>query len=1215
MNSLRSILSPIVIAVAFPSLSQDWREMITDDYPNFAEIQTSFYAEFGDSVGPKGSGWKQFKRWEYFWENRLDEHGNIPPVDVRLQAFLDYQAQITSSGKYLAGTGNWTELGPISLPNNGTGQPNGLGRVSCIAFHPTDANTLFVGAASGGFWKSTDNGATWAKSISGLTRLGVSSIVVHPTNPNTIFIGTGDRDGGDVGGYGVWVSTDGGATWAASNTGMGNRTVYELIMDPTNSNRMIAATNGSRIYQTLDGGANWTFVSGLTNAKDIAFKPGDPNTIYAAGTQFSVSTDGGLSFSLHGSIPATSRYALGVSDNQPNYVYLIGGDGNGLTGIYQSTDSGVNFTTQTTTPNLLDWSNTGSGTGGQAWYDLVMVADPNDANTVYIGGINIWKSTDAGVNWTIVAHWTGSGADDVHADHHVLEFSPLNGNLYNGNDGGVYATSDAGTTWNDISSGLAIAQVYKIGVSQATEGQVINGYQDNGTALYQNGGWSTEIGGDGMECIIDPTDPSFMYGALYYGDIRRSTNGGNSFGVTISGSVTETGAWVTPYILDPNDPGIMYAGYANVWRSNDIKTTATWTQVSSFTGTSTIRTMAMAPSNSDVLYVGRSSSTERFLRTTNASAGSPTWTNLTANLPVNANLNSIAIDPLDPTHLFIAIGNEIYESTTSGTSWTTYSGTLPNISLNTIVIDHSSTLEAMYVGMDVGVYYRDNTMADWSLYSTGIPNVEITELEIYQNPTECKSKLYAATYGQGMWVSDLKDPGNVAPSACFEASQEQVCGAITVVFTDLTDFTPTSWTWNISPGTHTFVNGTTLNSQHPEVQFNAPGTYTVELSVSNVNGSDVESKVGYITVETANAPAAMGEDFEGEALCATTSDCGATTCNLISTVWTNLGNGTEDDIDWRVDEGGTPSANTGPSVDFSEGTAAGNYAYTEASSCSGRTAVLESDCILLDVDYTFDLGYHMYGNNTGSLFVDLFDASGWNYGIASVSGNQGNSWEALSVDLSAWTGSSVRIRIRAITGGGFESDIAIDGISFNAIGGLPIELVAFDAELVDNRQVRLDWTTSSEANTQSFVVQRSNNLAEWTEIATVPAAGNSEITLNYTEWDLQPLQGTSYYRLKTIDTDGSAEHSTVRSVTIGSETLATVFPNPVNDGILIVSMEALEAADVRILSTLGQPLLVHSTIIDTNKRAFEVAHFTSGVYYVEIRTTDGKSQRIKFVVQ
>lgn len=149
-------------------------------------------------------------------------------------------------------------VGPTALPYNGTTQLNGNGRLNCIAFHPVDPNIIFVGAPSGGVWKTTDNGVTWRELSSGLIRLGVSSIVIHPTNPDIIYIGTGDRDAGDAPGYGVWRSTDGGQSWTARNTGMGNVTVNEVMMDPTNSNRLIAAASNGRIYRTTDGGANWS---------------------------------------------------------------------------------------------------------------------------------------------------------------------------------------------------------------------------------------------------------------------------------------------------------------------------------------------------------------------------------------------------------------------------------------------------------------------------------------------------------------------------------------------------------------------------------------------------------------------------------------------------------------------------------------------------------------------------------------------------------------------------------------------------------------------------------------------------------------------------------------------------------------------------------------------------------------------------------------------
>jgi PKD repeat protein len=625
--------------------------------------------------------------------------------------------------------------------------------------------------------------------------------------------------------------------------------------------------------------------------------------------------------------------------------------------------------------------------------------------------------------------------------------------------------------------------------------------------------------------------------------------------------------------------------------------------------------LAIAPSNSNVMYASRSNGSGRFYKTTNALAGTPTWTSLHTNLPVNSNVKAIAIDHTDENHVFIAIGNDIYESTDGGLNWTNFSGTLPNISLNTIVIDENSALDAMYVGHDVGVYYRDNTMGDWTLYATGLPNVEITELEIYQNPTECKSKLYASTYGQGLWVSDLKDPGNTAPTACFESSAQTVCGATPVTFTDLSDFTPTGWTWSISPGTHSYTGGTNANSQNPQVTFSATGTYTVQLTATNAHGSDVESKVGYITVTNANTATAMNDDFEAYTLCATTSNCGATSCALTGALWTNLTNGTDDNIDWRLDEGGTPSTNTGPSVDYNPGIATGNYAYTEASSCSGNTAILESECIFLDVDYSFDLGYHMFGSNMGTLHIDLFDGNAWNNSIASISGDQGNAWQVLNVDLSAWTGTNVRLRIRGVTGGGFESDIAIDDIAFNPTSGLPVELVEFNAENIEDRQVALNWTTVSEQNAAHYVVQRAQQLNAWEDIGEVQAMGNTTETTEYESIDSDPYAGLSYYRLKAVDLDGSFEYSTVRSVYIGNTVVAQVFPNPVQEGTLIVSMEDIEKANISILSAMGQRLIVNSNTLSSNEKAFEVSHFASGVYFVEIEQEGVDRQRIRFVVQ
>ena len=855
---MRKLLSLTVLlsSISFCIHGQNsWQDMMHDRNANFFDIVADFEI-YHDSVMeglteiPKGSGIKQFRRWEYYWGQRVDENGNFPaPGNTLLEAYR-YENDNTNRA-YVTGTGTWEIVGPVPSPANGTGQPNGNGRVNCVAFHPTDANTLFVGAPSGGFWKSTDNGSSWTEYSDGLTRLGVSSIVVHPTTPNTMYIATGDRDGGDAPGYGVWRTTDGGVTWSPRNSGMGNRTVYEILMHPSDPNILIASTSSSRIYRSTNGGASWTYVSVGTNCKDIAFHPTNPNIVYGAGGSFVRSTDNGVSFTTitSGIDPASGRMAIGVSPDEPNWVYLLGGDGDGLIEIVRSTDSGLNFSVRTTTPNILGWNSNGGDTGSQYWYDLVMAVNPNDADEIYTGGVNIWKSTNGGTTMTLSGHWTGSGgADDVHADHHALEFSPHNNTLYNGNDGGVYYSTDNGVVWNDITSGLAIAQVYKIGVAQTVEELAINGYQDNGTSVSEGTSFRTEIGGDGMECLIDPTDANYMYGSLYYGAIRRSSNYGVSFG-NIAGGISEQGGWVTPFTLDPGNENRMYAGFDNVWRTDDVKAgTVSWTQISSFGGTNNCVDVAVAPSNTNVVYVSRSASSGRFYRTANAQSGSPTWTNLHSNLPFSSTPKDIEIDPLDENHLFIALGSDIYESTDGGLNWSDFSGTLPNISLNTIVIDQNSPVEAMYVGMDVGVYYRDNNMSDWEQYRTGLPNIEVTELNIYYNTTDCSSMLYAGTYAQGLWKSDLKDPGTVAPIACFESDVQVGCTATPITFTDLSSYGPTGWTWSFSPNTVTFVGGTNANSQNPEVEFNATGLYSVTLTATNANGNDVETKTDYISI-------------------------------------------------------------------------------------------------------------------------------------------------------------------------------------------------------------------------------------------------------------------------------------------------------------------------------------------------------------------------------
>jgi photosystem II stability/assembly factor-like uncharacterized protein len=767
-----------------------WVQMMQDTNARFGDTQRAFEKYWTGRENIRHNGWKVFKRWEYINHDCVRPDGKLPSPD---QVSKEYDHYFATHDGVLSVNGNWSEMGPIVSPGNATSQPNGLGRINGICLHPASPGTIYVGSPSGGLWRTTDGATTWSLLTTNTPTLGVSSILLHPTDANLILIGTGDRDGGDSPGKGVYKSTDGGATWVASNTGMGTLAVGMMIMHPSDPNLILAATSGG-IYKSTDGGLNWTRKSSNTsNYKDIRFKPGDPAIVYASeGGKFYRSANTGDSWTqITSGVVNGTRLVIGVSANQPATVYLCVTNG-AFAGLLRSTDSGLNFSTQSTTPNIMDYSCDGSGTSSQAWYDLCIAVDPANANILYVGGINIWKSTNAGVSWTINSHWVGSSwgtscAPSVHADIHCLEFSPANGNLFTGCDGGISKTPDGGTTWTDISSGLAIAQVYRIGQSATKQSLSMNGYQDNGTSKNSGQAFTTVIGGDGMECIVDYTDTTFRYGALYYGDIRRSTGGGYST-IAANGShgITESGAWITPYILHETIPSTMFAGYVNVWRSTNVKAgsipSITWSKIS--TGESgTCSVLEQSPANVDILYVVRNGSVRR---SDNANATSPAWTSCT--LPGGTTPTDLEAHPTDQNIVYASAGTKIYKSTDKGASWTNISGTLPSVNINCLVYDKNSN-EGLYIGNKTNVFYKDATLSDWIAFSAGLPPVDVRELEIfYDAATPANNKLKAATYGRGLWQSDLYSLFAVNP-----ANQDVACTAGSTTFT-VTANTTTVWT-------------------------------------------------------------------------------------------------------------------------------------------------------------------------------------------------------------------------------------------------------------------------------------------------------------------------------------------------------------------------------------------------------------------------------------
>ncbi|MFH1118591.1 MAG: PKD domain-containing protein [Bacteroidota bacterium] len=822
-----------------------WIEMMQDQEANFFATQKAFNTYWNGREVTKGSGFKPFKRWEYFTGLRVKPDGTKPEADRNLKAYKTYMMQ--HAGRSV--NGDWTPLGPFTVPSGYNGY-RGLGRINAVAFHPTDPDILYIGAPAGGLWISEDHGLTWNNHTDILPTLGVSAIVIDYINTGVIYMGTGDRDAGDASGLGVWKSFDGGITWSVYNTGMGNTTVSKLIMHPQYPNMIFAAT-GSGIYKTSDGGITWDKKANGT-FKDIVFKPGNPDIIYATlnGT-FYKSSDGGETFAMGANgLPAGARGAIAVSPANPEIVYVFLTNSDSFKGLYRSIDSGVSFEERSTSPNIMSWDCSG-GSGGQAWYDLDVAADPTNPDILYGGGVNCFKSTDGGSTWNIRSHWYGGcGVQSVHADLHVLEYSPLTGKLFAGNDGGVYWTENGGLNWTEISNGLVISQAYKIGQSATNRNFVINGYQDNGTSSWTGTEWIAVGGGDGMECAYDPTDDRYSYSTVYYGSMNRNYNHsgqGQIAGQGVNG-ITESGAWVTPFLIDHNDGNIMFIGYKNIWRSTNLKANNTssvdWTKISDIS-TSDMSVMAQSRANTGILYAA---SGNKLYRSDNVKDVSVSWLTLTGNLPSGNNITAIETSHTDENVVFVVQQNRVFRSADKGNSWIDLTGTLPDVQMSTLA-NYRHSPEGLYLGTDIGIFYRDYNMADWILFSNGFPaSARVTELEIFYDPAGQQGDVIrAGTYGRGLWESPMHFS---TPTAEFDANRTIVPIGCPVDFSDLSSGIPYEWNWSFE-GAET----TTSTLQNPAgIVWNTPGEYSVSLEAANPAGTDTETKAGFIVVSDTLLP-------------------------------------------------------------------------------------------------------------------------------------------------------------------------------------------------------------------------------------------------------------------------------------------------------------------------------------------------------------------------
>jgi|CXWL01.1.fsa_nt_gi hypothetical protein len=705
------------------------------------EVETRANRHFDSTGTGRGTGYKQFQRWLYERKFHTNENGYYISPQTDWNNYLQSRSSMRTEATAAA---NWTPLGPSGWTYTSGWNP-GTGRLSAIAIHPANENIIYVGSPGGGLWKSINAGASWVPLTDNNSLwMSIFAITIDPLDQNTVYVGTSN---------GILLkSTNAGSTFTPTGAGPSG-TIRKVLIHPSSTN-IVFATASNGIWRSINGGTSWTQVH-TGSKEDIEFKPNDVNIMYASGNDVVRSINNGVTWTTLGvaeGITNSGRTLVSVSAADPNIVYAVQASGSLFGRMYRSTDAGLNFTTTVvgnpaSGTNYFGYAPNGTGTSGQATYDMGMDVSPTNADDVYIAGIICWRSTNGATSFTALTVWSyPNGTGYNHADVHGLFW--INSTIYSISDGGIYKSIDNGDNWTDLSPGLTIRQFYRMANSQTNASVITGGAQDNGSVTRQaSGSWADWLGADGMEGLVSPTNHLNLWGTSQGGAIYRSTNGGNSY----SGlSQPSSGQWVTPLAIHPTNETILYGGWTGVYKSTNSGTN--WTNISSGFITSTLADLAVAPSDPNYIYASTGST---LYVTTNDGLS---WATRSA----PATINDIAVDPANPSKIWIACNsttNRVMVSTDAGATFANVSANLPAIVARAIVVD-DNTPRGIYVGMNIGVYYKTEPDANWSDYSLNLPLVAINELEIQK----VSGKIRVATYGRSIWESPVAD---VAPPVGF----------------------------------------------------------------------------------------------------------------------------------------------------------------------------------------------------------------------------------------------------------------------------------------------------------------------------------------------------------------------------------------------------------------------------------------------------------------
>ncbi len=858
-----------------------WAQLMYSENPNVYQVSQAYQDYYRTHTFEKNYHTQYYKRWMRQNQYLIDELGFIyTPTQVQLQNedALYFKKQNTLK------TSNWSIVGPITTYQEGLAQGSGQTNVYSFDQCAAQTNVCYCGTEPGEVYKSTNGGLNWtliSKTID--FGSGVTALEVHPLDPNIVIAG-GDK--------GLFLSDDGGLTWTNTlpSTGLNVNEIYIL---PSNPNLILAATDKG-LYRSTDAAQNWTQLY-TQKSYDIKQKPGSSQTLYMLKNnpslircEFFVSTDAGLTWTLQDAgwynstdparIDGGGRLAVSPADPEIVYAYLIGNskpNDYGYIGVYRSNNSGqswglpngqVGGPYSTAHPNLA--MGTPTWNYHQGFYNCALVANPNNANELLIGGLNLYRSSDGAGSFAAVSGYIG-GPLSLHVDNQ--DFRVIGNHTWVTTDGGIYHSTDFMTTQPDFYMSGVHGSDYWGFDNGWNEDVLVGGLYHNGNLAYHEnygaGNFLELGGGEAPTGYVNPGDNKLTY----YSDVD-----GKRIPATLDGAIQNASFGINPnesywaaesteLVFHPNCYSIAYTGKDHqLYRTSDKGASFELVQTFGSNANARINYIEIASDNPQIMYLNQKAASGGIGKLWKTTDGGLTWTQLT--IPSgNSSRMLLALNPANAQELWLAYpsganGFKVYKTMNGGGSWTNLTNSLLNNESVQALGHIAGTDGGIYVATNKAIYYRNN-QTDFTLENNGLPL--FTNGNILK-PFYRDQKIRMATYGKGIYESNLvENPSEViARITADKLSQTAVCAIDSFYFDDYSFLSHqgANWQWTFPTGS---PSSSTL--RNPAVYFQSPGQHLAILQVTDGTGqTDTDSL--YVTLSMFNFQPGIQEDFQQEFL-------------------------------------------------------------------------------------------------------------------------------------------------------------------------------------------------------------------------------------------------------------------------------------------------------------------------------------------------------------